>query len=184
MFETVALNMPYLFLVLYGAIALWLPRFRWVGVIVAVSALFNIALMFHFENPNVGLPYGLRVLLASNVDYVTAVFMLIALPGYRRGHYFGTEGASGQAFALTLFIVFNGIIFVNFNWYDFSLYSAYIPGIFLLNLIQLNFLRRSIYASARRDAPSMGRRPFGYGLWRSHDGHYGPEHSLTDKKAS
>lgn len=152
MFETVALNMPAIFVLVYGAIAFFMPRFRWVGLIVAVSASLNILLQIHLEHTAQELPYGLVVVLFSCMDYVTAVLMLKVSAVTINGHYFGSEGAEMQAFILSLFIVFNGVLFLDYNVFDYALYSSYIPVIFLLNIAQMTLLGRDIHASTSRNS--------------------------------
>jgi len=140
-----ALNMPFVFVAIYGLIVCVAPKWRFTAGIIVLTASANILLAdFFWKIADAVSAVITTFAFYSLIDIATAAALIYARPFVYRGVVFGTKGAKGQASMIALFIGFNLVAYCDYAFHEYVLHSAdyklksvYIPVIFILNIMQI-----------------------------------------------
>lgn len=130
--------MPYIFLVIFGAVAI-VPEWRATALIIFIASLANIIyqpiLNIAAAQGNLDVP-----LVHVAADSITILALL----------KWGSRGWKGQAAILTLFMAWNAALLLDYRASPYPIYESYKEVIFALNLTQILLISGGIYAVAGR----------------------------------
>lgn len=140
-----ALNMPFVFVAIYGLIVCVAPQWRFTAFIIVLTASANILLAdFFWTIADAVSPLITTFAFYSLIDILTVTALSYARPFMYKGVAFGMRGAKGQAKMIALFVGFNLVAYCDYAFHEYVLHSedyylksVYIPVIFVLNIMQI-----------------------------------------------
>lgn len=152
-----ALNMPWVFVAIYGAIMYGAPKWRLTAYIICMTALVNIAFKgFFWEVSEAASPVLTTYAFYSIIDIITATVLVYARP-FKGNHYeWGKRAAKGQAFIILLAVGFNAVVYCDYAFHKYMLDSdeyyllpVYVPAILGLNIAQILQMGSDLYGRKR-----------------------------------
>lgn len=152
-----ALNMPWVFVAIYGLIMYGAPKWRLTAYIICMTALVNIAFKgFFWEVSEAVSPILTVYAFYSLIDIVTALALIYARPFKGKHGEWGQRGAKGQAYMLALFVGFNAVVYCDYAFHKYMLdsdeyyfKSVYVLVILGLNITQILLMGSDLYGRKR-----------------------------------
>jgi len=152
-----ALNMPWVFVIIYGLIMYGAPKWRLTAYIICMTALVNIAFKGFFWQVSEAVSPVLTVYaFYSLIDITTAAVLIYARPFKGKYGEWGKRGAKGQASILTVFIGFNAVVYCDYAFHkymldsdDYYLKPVYVLVILSLNITQILLMGSNLYGRKR-----------------------------------